>query len=335
MIGAVFLVILWTIMYGYMIAASIDFGMGFYLFYGQYLGHEGRFYAPLQRWLSPTSEFMNIGFVLIFAAVIGFSPEILLNFQTPLIFCGGLAIVLIVVKGTFFALAELLPRGSTASRVFSSGNGIIGIFIPVVLSIVLVISEGGFADYGTGAFYAFVRSLTFNVYFWSVVLIAVVSIFYISAMYLVQFAWKMGNEPLTEHFRNYALFLSMPTVLASGVVFLGLESQNPEHFSAALDGLWPFVLSLICLLAAVTLVFLRKYPWTFLFVMLQYFFALYGYTVSHFPYLVYPDIVLNSGLSNWAKSAWFFVFSLVISIGTLVCYLRIRCWNVADQKHHE
>jgi cytochrome d ubiquinol oxidase subunit II len=219
--------------------------------------------------------------------------------------------------------------------VFSSGNGIIGIFIPVVLSIVLVISEGGFADYGTGAFYAFVRSLTFNVYFWSVVLIAVVSIFYISAMYLVQFAWKMGNEPLTEHFRNYALFLSMPTVLASGVVFLGLESQNPEHFSAALDGLWPFVLSLICLLAAVTLVFLRKYPWTFLFVMLQYFFALYGYTVSHFPYLVYPDIVLNSGLSNWAKSAWFFVFSLVISIGTLVCYLRIRCWNVADQKHHE
>ncbi|MCO7126254.1 cytochrome d ubiquinol oxidase subunit II [Sporolactobacillus shoreicorticis] len=318
------LVVLWVVVYGYMIAASIDFGTGFYLFYGQTVKRLDRLYAPLQCWLSPISELMNIGFVLIFTAIIGLSPEMILNFQTPLVFCGVLAIFLTVIKGTFFALTELLPKEDKVRGVFLAGNGITGILIPAVLSIALVISEGGFSDVGTSALFPFVIRLFSNFYFWSVMLVAFTSIFYISAMYMVLFASKIEDHELVAHFRNKALFLSMPMVFTSGLVFLGLEMQNPEHFLRTLDHSWTFMLSLISLLIAVTLVFLKKYQWIFILVMLQYFFALFGYTVSHFPYLIYPDIMIDHRLAAWAQSPWFFLIELLVAISALMSILAWR-----------
>ncbi|EST13238.1 cytochrome d ubiquinol oxidase subunit II [Sporolactobacillus laevolacticus] len=322
------LIILWIVIYSYMIAASIDFGTGFYLFYGQQIRHWDHLYAPLQSWLSPLSEVMNICFVLLFAAVLSLSPEIILNFQTPLVFCGILAIVLTVAKGTFYALAELLTNGKKTKSIFLAGNGVIGVFIPAVLSIVLVISEGGFSDDGTGNIHLFILHMFSNFYFWCVMVIAVVSIFYISAMYLVHFASVSVNPALTAHFRNVALFWSMPTVLASGMVFLGLEQQNPEHFMRTLDASWLFMLSLVCLLGAVTLVFLKRYKSFFILVMMQYFFALIGYTLSHFPYLIYPDIVMDQHLADWAQSGWFLIIVLVAAPPSLAAFLAIRLRTV-------
>lgn len=324
MVQQLIMIILWIIIYGYMIAASIEFGTGFYLFYGQLLIKQESLYAPLQNWLSPVSELINIGFVLIFTAVIGLSPEIVLNFQTPLVFCAVLAILLTVLKGAFFAMAELLPKGKMTSKIFFAGNGILGIFIPTVLSITLVISEGGFSNYGAGSLSAFLAYMFSNLYFWSVMVIAIVSIFYIGAMHLVHFASLIGNRELTDHFRTIALFMSMPTVLASGFVFLGIELQNPDHFLRMLGDSWLFMLSLICLLVSVTLVFLRKYRFVFILVMLQYFFAFFGYTVTHFPFLIYPDIVIDSQLSNWGQSGWFFLITLITAPTVLSVFLLMR-----------
>jgi len=324
MMQQLILVVLWVVVYGYMITASIDFGTGFYLFYGQSIKHLDYLYAPLQKWLSPVSELMNIGFVLIFTAIIGLSPEMILNFQTPLVFCGVLAIFLTVLKGTFFALTELLSKENRMRSVFLAGNGITGILIPAVLSIALVISEGGFSDVGARGLLPFIIRLLSNFYFWSVMIVAIISIFYISAMHLVLFASKIGDHELTVHFRNKVLFLSMPMVFASGLVFLGLEMQNPEHFLRTLDYSWMFMFSLISLLSAVTLVFLKKYQWIFTLVMLQYFFALFGYTVSHFPYLIYPDIVMDHQLSAWAQSPWFFFIALIIAIAALIGMIALR-----------
>jgi cytochrome d ubiquinol oxidase subunit II len=324
MVQQLIMITLWIIIYGYMITASIEFGTGFYLFYGQLLIKQERLYAPLQNWLSPVSELMNIGFVLIFTAVIGLSPEIVLNFQTPLVFCAVLAILLTVLKGAFFAMAELLPKGKKASKIFFAGNGVLGIFIPTVLSITLVISEGGFSMYGAGGLLPFLTYMFSNLYFWSVMVIAVVSIFYIGAMHLVHFASSIKNWELMNHFRNIALFMSMPTVLASGFVFLGIELQNPDHFLRMLGDSWLFMLSLICLLVSVTLVFLRKYRFVFILVMLQYFFAFFGYTVTHLPFLIYPDIVIDSRLASWGQSGWFFLITLITAPALLSVFLLMR-----------
>ncbi|MCO7174574.1 cytochrome d ubiquinol oxidase subunit II [Sporolactobacillus kofuensis] len=324
MVQQLILIILWVIIYCYMIAASIDFGTAFYLFYSQQRNLGEQIISPLLYWMSPLSEIMNIGFILLFTAVLSLSPEIILNFQMPLVFCGVLALTLTVLKGTCAALADLLPKENRLKKLFFMGNGITGIFVPIVLSIVLVISEGGFSGYGTGHLGSFVVHLLSNFYFWSVMIIAVVSIFYISAMYLIHFGMRSKNESLVEHFRNIALFWSMPTVLASGLVFLGLERQNPQHFTSTLDVSWMFMLSLISLLGAVSLVFMRRYKGFFILVMLQYFFALIGYTLSHFPFLIYPDIMMDHHLALWANSRWFFISVMIVSLIVLSAFLRSR-----------
>lgn len=316
---------LFVLIYSYMILASVDFGAGFYAFYTRIIKRNDSLFAPLHDYLSPVSEITNICFVLLFAAISGLSPDLSFRYQTPLGFVGILAVILILVKGTFFTLAELLQKNTTPAKICVAGNGIAGILVPAALSITMVVSEGGFADQGQHGPGMFIYGLLTNVYFWTVMLIAMTSVLYISAMYFVFFARACRNEELSEAMRYQALFLSMPVVLASGLVFLGLEIQNPDHFIRSLDFSWLFLLSLVCLLLAVTLVFRKRfYGLAFFLVMLQYFFALAGYGLSHLPYVIYPDIRIDETASALAEKSWVILAVLILSLGAVSAVLRIK-----------
>lgn len=328
------LIALWILIYCYLILACVDFGAGFYLFYGRVFQKKDEMYSLLDDYLSPASELANICFVLLFAAVLSFSPEISLLYQIPFLFTGIIAVALTLVKGTFFAMAELFSKDSKIRAICVAGNGLTGVLIPSVLSIAMVVSEGGFS--GTGSFILFVERLGTNLYFWSVILIAMVSIFYISAMYFTFFASSCNNETLSERMRNSALFWSMPTVAASGFLFLGLERQNPDHFMNALDHSWMFLLSLVFCLLAVTLLFLkRNYRLSFLLVMLQYFFALMGYSLSHLPYVIYPQIQLSHNIVSLAMSVWFIPLAMILAfaaVASVLVYKRSLVRRNADFK---
>ncbi len=315
---------LWILIYSYLILASVDFGASFYLFYGQVIQKRERIYNALDNYLSPISELANICFVLLFAAVLTFSPDISLFYQIPFLFTGITAVLLTLVKGTFYALAELLPRSSGLRTFCVAGNGLTGVLIPPALSIAMVISEGGFSGSRSIAF--FIKQVGNSLYFWSVITVAIVSVFYISAMYLVHFARSCGNETLSDSMRNIALFWCMPTVAASGFVFLGLEKQNPDHFMKVLNFSWMFLLSLLFCLLAVTLVFIKRYyRLSFLFVMLQYFFALIGYSLSHLPYVIYPEIQLASNIVALSTSPWLILLTMVLAVaaaGSVLAFKR-------------
>lgn len=316
-------VALWILIYSYLILASVDFGASFYLFYGQVFQKKERMYALLDDYLSPVSEVANICFVLLFAAVLSFSPDVSLVYQTPFLFTGIVAALLTLLKGTFYAMAELLSKKSGIRAFCVAGNGLTGVLIPPVLSIAMVVSEGGFSGTGNVAF--FMAQLGTNLYFWSVIVISIVSIFYISAMYFAHFARSCNNETLSDGMRNIALFWSMPTVAASGFVFLGLERQNPDHFMNALNFSWMFLLSLIFCLLAVTLLFLKRhYRLSFLFVMLQYLFALMGYSLSHLPYVIYPEIQLAPDLIGLSGSAWFISLTMALAVAVVASFLILK-----------
>ncbi|RYM04617.1 cytochrome d ubiquinol oxidase subunit II [Sporolactobacillus sp. THM7-7] len=306
---------LWVFIYSYLILASVDFGASFYLFYGQKCLHRDDVYAILNDFVSPVSEVINICVVFFFAALSGFFPEMTFYYRTPLAFSGILAVILTIAKGTFFAVGQLADKRSKLGKICAAGNGIAGVLIPAALSIAMVISEGGFVNGQTGSLSLFLKQLVTSVYFWTVMIIAVVSVFYISAMFLSLFARLNGNPSLSESMRHAALFWSMPTVVASGLVFLGLEYQNPSHFMAALNESWMFLLSLVCLLAAVALLFLKRGLYlSFLFVMLQYFFALLGYSLSHLPFVIYPDVRVLADVGSLVRSPLAFFGIMLASL---------------------
>lgn len=319
------MILLWILLYSYLILSSIDFGTSFYYFYGRTVYRQDSTFTLIHDYLSPVSEVINICFVLLFAAVISFSPDIFLGFQTQLAFSGILAVLLILLKGTFFALSELLPKESKVNSICIAGNGITGLFVPAALSISMVVSEGGFGSSGTDGIMVFVGKLLSSTYFWSVMIVTVVSIFYISSMYLTYFAHASRNETLSERMRGQALFWSMPTVLASGFVFVGLEIQNPDHFMNTLNESWMFLLSLICLLFAVMLVFIKRwYRLSFYLVMGQYFFALMGYGVSHLPYIIYPDLRVSASAARFTEGPLFFLAALILSFLAVIMVLIIK-----------
>jgi cytochrome d ubiquinol oxidase subunit II len=317
--------LLWILIYSYMILASIDFGAGYYYFYGQVIAKKNTAFSLIQHYLSPVTEIGNVCFVLLLAALTVFSQAIPLADQQCLAFSALTGVALILIKGTFYAVVQLLQGHRRVQRFCIAGNGMTGLLIPPILGISLVVSEGGVVDAaangGSGAIVAYLLA---NPYFWSVMCITLVSIFYIGSMYFTAFAHVLHDETLSDIMREHALVWSMPTVLASGFVFLGLEMQNPAHFNRALDHWWLFLLSLICLFFAVALVFLKRwYRLSFLFVMLQYFFAFSGYLLSHLPYLIYPDVRIPSAAAA-TVNGWIFFTVLLLSLTVVLFTLNLH-----------
>ena len=83
-----------------------------------------------------------------------------------------------------------------------------------------------------------------------------------------------------------AYFLGPPMIVISLFVFLSLRIQNADHFNnAVFNYWWMFVISFIFFLIAGVLTILKKnHGLAFVMVILQMFFAFFGYGMSKLPF---------------------------------------------------
>src|SRR5699024_498511 len=127
--------------------------------------------------------------------------------------------------------------------------------------------------------------------------------------------------------RKFALFWSLPTILASFLVFVTMKDHNPEHFSNMLSQSWWFILSLLFFVAAVLLIYLKKkYGMAFFFVMLQFFFAFFGYGATHLPYILYPYIHIDTSFTmpNMGMALMIaFILGLALLVPSLILLMRL------------
>lgn len=321
--------VLWTFLYGYLIVASIDFGAGFFSYYSLLTRQEHVISQVIDRYLSPVWEVTNVFLVFFFVGIVGFFPDTAYYFGTALLIPGGIALLLLTIRGSFYAFANY---GARKSRIYLFLYGMTGLFIPAALSTVLTISEGGFIRETAAGYVEFLpRALFTSPYSWAVVFLALVSVLYISASFLVFYARKAKDEKAYELLRKYSLFWSGPTILASLWVFLALSRHNLVHFQNMVDLAWMFLLSFACFLGAVYLTWWRKAPgWAFILVMLQFAFAFFGYGASHLPYLLYPYITLQSGLTQ-PQMGWALVISFIaglfLLVPSLILLMRLFLFN--------
>jgi cytochrome d ubiquinol oxidase subunit II len=93
------------------------------------------------------------------------------------------------------------------------------------------------------------------------------------------------------------------------------------------DNAWFFIASFICYVIAVYLVWKPgKLRFSFLFVMLQYFFAFFGYGKSHLPYLLVPYLTVHDHFTNHAMALALiivFLLGLVALVPSLYLLLRL------------
>ncbi len=133
--------VLWIFLYGYLIVASIDFGAGFYAYYGRVIGIETVIGPVISRYLSPVWEVTNVFLVFFFVGIVGFFPETAYYYGTALLIPGSIALILLAIRGSFYAFANY---GARKSNLYLLAYGATGLFIPAALSTVFTISEGGF-----------------------------------------------------------------------------------------------------------------------------------------------------------------------------------------------
>ncbi|MFZ4453803.1 cytochrome d ubiquinol oxidase subunit II [Salibacterium aidingense] len=316
--------VLWFFLYGYLIVASVDFGAGFFHYYNKVSHKNYQVNKLIQRYLSPVWEVTNVFLVFFFVGIIGFFPDTAYYYGTALLVPGSISIVLIAIRGSYYAFNTY---GSKDSRIYSLLYGMSGLLIPASFTIVLTISEGGYLDVSDGLVTLLLGELFTSMYSWSVVVLAVVSVLFISASFLTYYAFKAGDVASYWLFRRYTLFWSGPTILASVLIFFAIRRHNPQHFSSMLDISWMFLLSLLFFLGAVFLIYRkRQLGLAFVLVMLQFFSAWFGYGASHLPYLLYPHLTIYDGFVNETMALALiaaFIAGLLLLIPSLILLMRL------------
>ncbi|WP_127580071.1 cytochrome d ubiquinol oxidase subunit II [Paenibacillus koleovorans] len=317
--------VLWLFLFGYLIVASIDFGAGFFSYYSSVTGTRHLIQNVIERYLSPVWEVTNVFLVFFFVGFVGFFPDTAYYYGTALLVPGSIAIVLLAIRGSYYAFNTY---GSRTSKMYMLLYGASGLLIPAALSTVLTISEGGYIEVSGSREVRFLFwNLVKSSYSWSVVLLAIVSVLYISAMFLSYYAHKAGDRPAFEIVRKYALAWSLPTIMCSLLVFFSIRGHNPVHFDKMLDLTGMFVLSFLSFLVAVYFVWTRKQlGWAFVFVMLQFGFAFFGYGAGHLPYILYPYLTIHDNFTSEAMAVALvivFVLGLLLLIPSLYLLMRL------------
>ncbi|AIW41591.1 MULTISPECIES: cytochrome d ubiquinol oxidase subunit II [Paenibacillus] len=330
--------ILWTFLFGYLLVASIDFGAGFFSFYSVLTGHQNKIHNIIQRYLSPVWEVTNVFLIFFVVGLNGFFPDAAYYYGTALLVPGSIAIVLLAIRGVYYAYNTYGHSGKN-NIVYMALYGATGLLIPAALSTVLAISEGGIiVENSTGVHLQWGQLLS-NPYTWAVIILALVSVLYISAMFLSFYAKRAGDKVAFEIVRGYALLWSAPTILASLLAFFQINKQNPDHFTNMLNIAWMFVASFICFAGAVYLVWQRRHLGvSFILVMLQFAFAWYGYGRSHLPYVLYPYINVYDSFTNSTMAYALitaFVAGLLVLIPSLILILRLFLFDAKYVRGHE
>ncbi|MDO7907853.1 cytochrome d ubiquinol oxidase subunit II [Paenibacillus sp. JX-17] len=318
--------VLWTFLFGYLLVASIDFGAGFFSFYSVLTGHQNKIHNIIQRYLSPVWEVTNVFLIFFVVGLVGFFPDAAYFYGTSLLVPGSLAIVLIAIRGVYYAYNTYGNLGKN-SIFYMALYGATGLLIPAALSTILAISEGGVIAADSSGVHVRWSYFFSNAYTWSVVLLALVSVLYISAMFLTYYAKKAGDSAAFEVVRGYSLLWSAPTIAVSVLTFFTINRQNSEHFRNMLDMAWMFVASFICFLIAVFLVWRRRrLGIAFVMVILQFAFAWYGYGRSHLPYILYPYINIHENFTNSTMAVALitaFVAGLFVLVPSLILLMRL------------
>lgn len=311
--------VLWLFLFGYVMVASIDFGAGVFNAYSLLTGRKHILTNIIQRYLSPVWEVTNVFLVFFFVGMVGFFPKTAFYYGTILLVPASIAIILLAIRGSYYAFETY---GSRGHKGYTLMYGLSGLFIPASLSIVLTISEGGFVsiineepvlDYWA----LFTSPLT-----WSIVVLSLAAVLYISAVFLTWYANKAEDQQATDLLRKYALIWAGPLMLSATGIIIELRAHNTEHYTRMLDVWWLFGLSFILFLGTVWLIWKRKnYGIAFGLLAGQFTLAFFAYGISHYPYLLYPYLTIYDSFTNETMA-----ISLIIAFIAGLCLLIPSLW---------
>ncbi|MEH7012076.1 cytochrome d ubiquinol oxidase subunit II [Neobacillus niacini] len=315
--------VLGMFLFGYIIIASIDFGAGFFNAYSTVRGKQHILTKIVQRYLSPVWEVTNVFLVFFFVGMVGFFPKTAYYYGTVLLVPASIAIILLAIRGSYYAFTTY---GGLKHRRYVVLYGLSGLLIPASLSIVLTISEGGFVtieDSGPVLDYWVLFTSPLS---WSIVVLSLTAVLYISAVFLTWYAHQAKDEAATNLMRKYALIWAAPAIITAAGIIVELRIHNPEHYQRLIDLWWLFALSVAFFIGTVYFVWKRHSYWLAFWLLIgQFSLAFLAYGISHYPYLLYPYLSIYDSFTN-ETMATALIIAFIAGLGLLLpsLYLLLK-----------
>lgn len=331
--------VLWLFLFGYVIIASIDFGAGFFNAYSLLNGKNHIITDIISRYLSPVWEVTNVFLVFFFVGIVGFFPQTAYYFGTVLLVPVSISIVLLCIRGSYYAFSAYSPGKNTS---YALTYGIAGLLIPASFSVVFAISSGSFIEMKDGAPTLDYWKLYTSPFAWSIVVLSIVAVLYISAVFLTWYADKARDKEATKLMRKYALVWAAPLMIAAGGIIYELNFFNKELF-ARMIMMWPmFAASGILFVVTVYLVWQGKhYGAAVITLISQFALAFFAYGIAHYPYLLYPHLTIYDSFTNKAMAIALvvaFVLGLLLLIPSLYLLMKLFLFNKdyvrGEEDHH-
>ncbi|HAU34866.1 MULTISPECIES: cytochrome d ubiquinol oxidase subunit II [Lysinibacillus] len=320
--------VLWIFLFGYVIVASIDFGAGFFNAYSLLIGKNHILTNIIKRYLSPVWEVTNVFLVFFFVGIVGFFPQTAFYYGTILLIPVSISLVLLAIRGSYYAFESYGTRGHIG---YTLTYGVAGLLIPASLSVVFAIAGGGYVDLVNGQPVLNYWTLYTSPFAWSIVVLSIAAVLYISAVFLTWYAHKANDIEATKLMRKYALLWAAPLMISALGIMYEMKSINPESYSHMVNLWWMFAISAILFIITVFLISMRKkYGLAVALLIAQFAVAFFAYGIAQYPYLLYPYLTIYDGFTSTQMAIALiiaFILGLCLLLPSLYLLMKLFLFN--------
>lgn len=295
--------VLWGFVFIYSIMATMDFGAGFWAMV--YMNRsKTRATNIANRYLSPTWEVTNTFIVALVVAVYSLFPKAAYTLGTILLVPGSIILLLLALRSAFLVFSNIATEYKKPLTYIS---GITGILIPGLLISVLPITHGAYITLENGEPVLDLYKLFTSPNEFAFVGFAITSTLFLSSLLLADYSKTSQEMEAYRVFLRDGRILGPISLLMAFLIMLTLRNEAPWIYERMMDDLPLLLLSVGFFIIVGVGLFspsftdknVRGMPrLSVVAVTLQYFIASYVYGKAHLPYIVYPDVTIESAFTD-------------------------------------
>ncbi len=294
---------LWGFVFIYAVMATMDFGAGFWSM--MYINKtQTKATNIANRYLSPTWEVTNTFIVALVVAVYSMFPKAAYTLGTDLLIPGSMILLLLSVRSAFLVFSNI---AEDYRKVLTYISGISGILIPGLLISVLPITHGGFVEFTDGSQNLNLSKLFTSPNEYAFIGFAVSSTLFLSSLLLADYSKASDEIHAYNVYRRDAILLGPISLVMAFLIMLTLRYEAAWIYEKMMDDLYILITSVVFfLIGGLALVLpsigkksLKGMPrLAVIMITLQYLAASYVYGKAHLPYIVYPEVTIQSAFTD-------------------------------------
>jgi cytochrome d ubiquinol oxidase subunit II len=293
--------VLWGFVFIYAVMASMDFGAGFWSMV--YINKEKTNATNIaNRYLSPTWEVSNVFIVALVVAIYSFFPGAAYSLGTILLIPGSLILLLLSIRSAFLVFSH---NAEKYRRLLVYISGISGIIIPGLLMAVLPISHGDYVVFNGERQYLLLGKLFTSPHVYAFIGFAITSSLFLSSLWLADYSKASEEDQAYDVYRRDAVMIGPISLVMAFLIMLTMKGEANWLYIKMMKDFPLLVGSILCFIIAGIALIMRDKKGVkgmprlaVVAITAQYLVASYVYGKAHLPYIVYPEVTIQTGFTD-------------------------------------